>query len=298
MPSVNFPTALMPTSTGAGVVSLGLVYIGEPDEDPSILANRIDVTVIDIDGTPVVIGGASQPFILNAGGLFSYNGSVVQLRVSQNYSMSIYSATNVLLYYFPSAAAGEVLLTTVVQLTATTDPDPIAGTGQLYAKSISGLVEFFYMDSAGNIVQFTEGGNIKVDLSTSAIAAFSLSAIGKVYGGYFLGGVVELVSSGNEVELDWAAAQYFTMVNTETTTMNFTNVPLIGEGIGQTILIAIQDAGDFAITLSPEAGYTVYVRAIDNPPALTVGGLDLIILTVYAEGVIVAVPLYNFEVIT
>ena len=137
-------------------------------------------------------------------------------------------------------------------------------------------------------------GNIS-DFGSEPVIAGSVDAEGLIAAGYFRGDVVALTSVNNVVALDWTAGQYFTLTNTETTTFVFSNEPLIGEGIGQTIMLAIEDAGNFAITLDPSTGFTINLRAIDNPLTFTTDGLDIFILTVYASGIITVIPLYDFS---
>ena len=288
MPEVTKPTPQFNLEVGTGIAGGGFVYIGQPNEDPTVLANRIDVTIIDIDGSSVPIAPASQPFDLNSAAMFDYNGSVVQLRTTQNYSMTVQNAQGELVYYFPSAAAGTDVSTSIIELAATSTPSAISGSGQLYTKSSGGGIELFYLDAADNEIQFSLGGNLNVDLPQDNVTANSF------LGNYYQGNVVALASVDNEVDLDWTAGQYFILTNTENTTLNFSQMPLIGDGIGQTIVVAIEDAGDFSITLNPELGYTVYVRSVDNPIVLTPGGEDLVFLTVYSADRVLAVPLYNF----
>lgn len=168
------------------------------------------------------------------------------------------------------------------------DPATPVASGNLYTKVLGGFAELFWQDEQGNVVQLTFDGEINIDLGISNLIVASMSA------GYYLGDVIELTSVGNAVALDWRAGQYFTLTNTETVTVSFSNEPLIGEGVGQTIMFAIQDAGNFAITLDPSTGFTVHTRAIDKPLAFTTDGLDIFILTVYASGIITLVPLYDF----
>tara|TARA_R110000787_G_scaffold19649_3_gene58779 strand:- start:563 stop:1459 length:897 start_codon:yes stop_codon:yes gene_type:complete len=298
MPEVTFPTGRFPTATGNDVVALGKVYIGEVDLDPTVLGNRIDVTIVQESGVSIVIPPASQPFVLNSGGLFTYNGSVVQLRTSQNFSMSILNSQDVQQYYFPSVVSGSSVVASGITLNAGATPSIVAGAGQVYSKTINGIVELFYLDSAGDELQITSAGELKVTLTDSAVDADSLSSVNNTYAGYYTGKVQPLTIVGGVVSLDWQNGQYFSYTNTEANTIEFSNLPAIGSGIGQSIMLAIQDAGNFGITLSPEVGYTVYVRSADNPPTYTVDGLDIFILSVYSESKITVVPLKDFEVVT
>ena len=84
-------------------VSNGKVYIGVPNTDPFILANRVTVSLIKQDGSTVSIPPASQPIRTTGGGLLAYNGSAVQAVYSGGaYSISLRDANDTLLDYFPS----------------------------------------------------------------------------------------------------------------------------------------------------------------------------------------------------
>ena len=50
-------------------------------------------------------------------------------------------------------------------------PPSIAGKGICYPKTISGLVEFFYMDDAGTETQITEGGSLRLPNIPSLVPA-------------------------------------------------------------------------------------------------------------------------------
>lgn len=75
----------------------GYIYVGLPDLDPTIPVNQTSLIAIQEDGTEVPL---LQPVRTNAGGLPTYNGSVVQLSVEiEEYSISVYDRNNVLIYY-------------------------------------------------------------------------------------------------------------------------------------------------------------------------------------------------------
>jgi len=84
-------------------VSGGNVYIGQPDLDPKIEANRISVTLQQEDGTDVVIAPSAQPITLSAGGRFQYLGSPVSVDAAQNYSLLVDDSLNAQVYYNPNA---------------------------------------------------------------------------------------------------------------------------------------------------------------------------------------------------
>lgn len=247
MPAVQFPTGFFPNAELAGVLGLGSVYIGTVGTNPRTLANRIDVTVIQENGTPVVIPPASQPFVLSAGGVFEYQGSPVRLTVASNYSMAVDTQDDVQAFYFPSVAAGDVAEFSSISLPVLdSDPDPIADTGQIYTKLAAGIAEFFYMDSDGNVIQFTENGQIKVTLGDSVIEALQLIAEETVTGTQFQGDPITLTIVGGDVELDLQLGlNYYLELDEAVDTFSFTNAPTIRI---PNITLKINNTGAFDIT--------------------------------------------------
>lgn len=113
MPAIVFATGVFLAKDTALPLSLGKVYIGSADLDPEILANRINVTVINEDGTETIIAPAQQPLILSIGGMMNYPyntggaGSVVQMKVSAQFSCKVFDAGDVQQYYFPRAVVND-----------------------------------------------------------------------------------------------------------------------------------------------------------------------------------------------
>lgn len=84
-------------------ISSGSVYVGQPDTDPEILANRVSTTVIQEDGTRVTIAPASQPFTTGAGGVILYQGSPVVVIADGTVSVKVLDSLGVQKYYVPFA---------------------------------------------------------------------------------------------------------------------------------------------------------------------------------------------------
>ena len=101
---VKLPTGYFPDPDQGRPVALGSVYIGNVNTDPTVLGNRKSVALLQEDKTEVTIAPASQPLSLNAGGVFTYSGSVVQVKVSGNYSMTVLDSDGVQQYYFPNSS--------------------------------------------------------------------------------------------------------------------------------------------------------------------------------------------------
>lgn len=78
-------------------VANGKIYIGQPDTDPTIPANQIQVYLVNEDGTQVPV---PQPLSINSGGFPVYSGQIAKFAVSQSYSMAVFTAIGVQAYYF------------------------------------------------------------------------------------------------------------------------------------------------------------------------------------------------------
>lgn len=94
-----------PDPTKGKPVSLGYIYVGEPDTDPEVVINQKQVTAVQEDGTEVAI---TQPIRTSAGGVPVYNGSPVSLYVKGDYSLKILDSGESQVYYiYNNKFAGE-----------------------------------------------------------------------------------------------------------------------------------------------------------------------------------------------
>jgi len=98
---IIFPIGYYPNPTKLGNLSLGELYIGEPDTDPTVAGNQKTVTALQENGTSIAI---SQPINLSAGGVPVYNGSYVSLFVEGKYSMSVLDSSDVQQYYIADSS--------------------------------------------------------------------------------------------------------------------------------------------------------------------------------------------------
>jgi len=96
---VKLNPAYVPNPIKGVPISLGKIYVGVADADPTVVANQIDLYVQEENGT---ITAVSQPVTLGAGGVPLYNGSPVSLLVEGNYSLAVLSSTGAQVYYIPS----------------------------------------------------------------------------------------------------------------------------------------------------------------------------------------------------
>lgn len=88
--------------TNGKPLSLGKVYIGEPDLDPLVLANRVSVVVVQEDGTRVTIAPNAQPLTMGVGRIL-YLGDPVIVLVDRDYSIRVDDALDVNKYLAPRA---------------------------------------------------------------------------------------------------------------------------------------------------------------------------------------------------
>jgi hypothetical protein len=108
---VRLPYDYYPDPTRGRPVFNGSIYVGQPDTDPQITSNRLQVTAIQEDGTQVPI---AQPIKTGAGGVPMLNGSPIQLQVSGEYSIKVMDNLGAQVYYAPSVVAG-VQPTTIIR---------------------------------------------------------------------------------------------------------------------------------------------------------------------------------------
>ena len=102
-------------------IALGTVFVGEPDLDPAIEANRKTINLIEEDGTVVPILPAAQPISTNAGGGITVNGSAARVFVEGNYSLKVFRNDATLAYFIANAFAQPASSTNrqVIDLTTT-----------------------------------------------------------------------------------------------------------------------------------------------------------------------------------
>lgn len=90
-------------------IALGKVYIGKPDLNPKILANRKDVILRQEDGTEVTIQPSGQPLRTGAGGGILFEGSPVEVLVNGNYSIRVDDSQDSQVYFFENVLDAEPL---------------------------------------------------------------------------------------------------------------------------------------------------------------------------------------------
>lgn len=105
---VNFPYAYVPYFDKGKPIYNGYIYIGEPDLDPEVIANQKTIYFVQEDGTQVV---GAQPVRTGAGGVPTYNGSPIKIKVDGDYSIKILNAQSAQAYYSESGNSGNFLQT-------------------------------------------------------------------------------------------------------------------------------------------------------------------------------------------
>lgn len=110
---VMSPWAYFPDPTVGRPVFFGSIYVGEPDTDPQIANNRIQVKALQEDGSLVNI---SQPIMTGAGGVPMLNNSPVQLQTEGEHSLKVLDKLGKQVYYAPSLVGGERPTTIINQV--------------------------------------------------------------------------------------------------------------------------------------------------------------------------------------
>ena len=80
----------------------GSVFVGIPDLDPEIEANRIPVTLRLEDGSTVPVGTSEQPLLTGPGGVILYEGSYAVLVADQDFSLKVLNSVGTQVYYIPN----------------------------------------------------------------------------------------------------------------------------------------------------------------------------------------------------
>jgi hypothetical protein len=104
---VTLPIEYFPDPTKGKPVYNGSVYVGQPNLDPEIEANRISVTLRQQDGNEVVIPPEAQPLTTGAGGVILYEGAAVTVLAEGNYSIKVLDKFGAQVYYVENAFDGE-----------------------------------------------------------------------------------------------------------------------------------------------------------------------------------------------
>ncbi len=92
-----------PDPTRGRPVFNGSVYVGVPDTDPEILANRVNVVAVQENGVRVNIPPSQQPLLTGAGGVVLYQGSPVVILVGDTVSVKVLDNLGQQVYYVPFA---------------------------------------------------------------------------------------------------------------------------------------------------------------------------------------------------
>lgn len=99
----RLPYDYYPDPTRGRPLFEGSIYIGKPDLDPQIQANRLPVKAIQEDGSSVSI---AQPIKTGAGGVPMLNGSPIQIQTTGEYSIKVLDKSGAQVYYSPSVIGG------------------------------------------------------------------------------------------------------------------------------------------------------------------------------------------------
>jgi len=178
----------------------GTIFVGIVDLDPTVEANRISVTVIQEDGTRVVIAPAAQPLVTNSGGQVTYAGEVVSVFVSGSYSLMAYKNNGSKAYYVP------VINELVIHPSSNFYID--TGTANAYILTATGSTDAGSAYVDGFLVEFRALAN-NTGASTVDVSGLGLKTI--IYSGVAL--LADAIRSGeiNTLMFD-AANDWFELV--------------------------------------------------------------------------------------
>ncbi len=107
---VELPIYYFGSPNKGGPLFNAKIYVGEPDLDPRLLANRKDIVFRNEDGTDVPISASEQPVRTSSGGYPTYNGQIGQILVDGNYSIAVDSSQDAQQYYWPNFFKGQPIL--------------------------------------------------------------------------------------------------------------------------------------------------------------------------------------------
>ena len=107
---VSLPLEYFPDPNRGRPIYNGQIFVGEPDLDPEILANRKNIVARQEDGTDIPISPAQQPVRTSKGGVPEYNGATVQILVEGNYSIKVLDRTGAQEYYWPNVFDGQPIV--------------------------------------------------------------------------------------------------------------------------------------------------------------------------------------------
>jgi len=132
MSQLTFPWMYVADNTQGKPIALGSMYFGQTNLDPEIPANQIPVSAKQEDGTIVPL---TQPVLLNAGGVPTYDGSPVILEIDadvyETFSWKVlnalggqeyYNETNRPLQWDSGNIADGAITTTKIEDAAVTTP--------------------------------------------------------------------------------------------------------------------------------------------------------------------------------
>lgn len=260
------PFVYVNNPNNSNAVSLGKMYIGLPDTDPITPANQIPVYAVQPDGSELEI---PQPVRTTAGGVVTYNGTPIQLKVSEEiYSVRIDSSANAQLYYtarveLSGGVPDGVVITVncIKDLELITEPaaNTIYDVVGYYQNTTSGGDSFIF--DATRPWSDNNGGTV---IATGAIAAWdgTQANIAAILNWTPTGGVGCWVRVG--VDLDNLEANDFGHTNTNSRTLVIQKaVDFLGAAGGGTLLL---NAG--------EADFTNAVNTTINlPQGVAIKGL-------------------------
>lgn len=152
---VSLPLEYFPDPNRGRPIYNGQIFVGEPDLDPEILANRKAIVARQEDGTDIPMSPAQQPVRTGKGGVPEYNGATVQILVEGNYSIKVLDRTGAQEYYWPNVFDGQPIVVGDDH-NLLGNRNAIAAHDQIYARKTTVAEIFTGVFSAGDIISVTD----------------------------------------------------------------------------------------------------------------------------------------------
>lgn len=152
------------------------IYVGTPDLDPHVLANRKDILFRNEDGTDVPISPSQQPVRTSSGGYPTYNGKIGQILVDGNYSISVDNKNDVQEYYWPNYFKGKPLVVgdeAQIDHSKLSNLNVAGGHDAIYSRDFASVEDMISYTGHSNGLKYSTGGTAWLVTSTATTTALS-----------------------------------------------------------------------------------------------------------------------------
>jgi len=283
---VNLNIEYYPDPTQGRPVFNGSIYIGIPDLDPLIEANRVTVQIRQEGNPDLPILPSGQPLLTGGGGVVLYNGSPAQILYGGNYSLKVLNNLGVQVYYIPNAFAEVVGNTTeaivVTDKTEANTLTPVEGKKVFITSADggsftmrTGLPIGTLNDDGGSFIgsKFTNGDGSE-GLERDEVKHFDVVWFGAV-GNTSVVGTPPIVDDTAAINLTINAARSTdknvvipagNYLVTDTITI-YSGINLVGSNMGGVSNGFAKRVGSTEITFNPAVPTDLFVTVQETPPS-------------------------------